>query len=118
MTHSIKCLDLPEEHDYQAALSYLSLLFDEGRAETLVDMLRAAPVVEFHAKDIARASGLTLLGADIHHVAHNLDKVKAGKELSPLLLVRSDHLCIADEFHRLSAVHLLDEDALIPVKIV
>jgi hypothetical protein len=33
----IKWLSEPEEHDYPAALSYLSLLYDEQTATTLYD---------------------------------------------------------------------------------
>jgi hypothetical protein len=118
MKHEIKWLPDVEEHDYPAALSFLSLHFDEAHAAELVEMLRAAGISHFAAKDIARASGLTLLGADNRHVTHNLKKVAAGTALSPVLLVRHDRLVIADGFHRASAVHLLDEDALVPCKIV
>ncbi|HEX8894487.1 MAG TPA: hypothetical protein VF783_14245 [Terriglobales bacterium] len=118
MKHEIKWLEFPEEHDYPAALSYLSLFFDEPQAQALVDELRAAPMSAYKAKDIARASGLTLLGADNRHVTHNLKKIAADTALSPLLLVRGERLCVADGFHRLSAVYLLDEDTVVPVKIV
>lgn len=118
MKHEIKWLDDVEEHDFPAALSYLSLFFDEPQAQALVDELRAAPMSEFKAKDIARASGLALLGADNRHVEKNLQKVKAGKSLSPLLLVRGERLIVCDGYHRLSAVYSMDEDAVIPVKIV
>jgi len=118
MKHEIHWLPDVEDHDYPAALSYLSLFFDAPQAQALVDELRAAPMSSFKAKDIARASGLTLLGADNRHVTHNLKKIAADARLSPLLLVRGESLCVADGFHRLSAVHLLDEDALVPCKIV
>ncbi|WP_249189988.1 hypothetical protein [Burkholderia cenocepacia] len=117
MKHKILWLHDPEEHDYPAAESYLSLLFPHSEAAKIVGRLRLAAVVKFKAKDIARASGLTLLGRDNRHVAHNLDKIHDGKELSPLLLVRGTHLIVADGFHRLSAVYSLDEDAEIPCKI-
>jgi hypothetical protein len=48
-------------------------------------------------------------------------KILAGKELSPLLLVRSSktsRVIVADGYHRLCAVYGFDEDALIPCKIV
>jgi len=117
----IKWLDAPEEHDYPAALSYLSLLYDEATASGFVKKLKIAPVSQFKAKDIFRASGLSLLGVSNSHVEKDQDKIKAGKELSPLLLVR-DTMCgkliIADGYHRLCAVYNFDEDALIPCKIV
>lgn len=118
MTHAIKWLEFPEEHDYPAALSYLTLHFNEEIAASLVERLRAAPVVHFAAKDILRASGLRPLDASNAHVQHNRDKVHQGKELSPVLLVRSDRLLIADGFHRCCAIHLIDEDASIPCKII
>src|SRR5476651_2463603 len=84
----IKWLKDAEDHDYPAALSYLSLLFDEATAANLVDRLRKAPVSQFKAKDIFRASGLSLLGVSNSHVIQDRKKILAGIPLSPLLLVR------------------------------
>ena len=64
----IKWLSEPEEYDYPAALSYLSLLYDEQTATTYVDTLKRTSVTEFKAKDIFRASGLSLLGVSNSHV--------------------------------------------------
>jgi hypothetical protein len=117
----IKWLREPEEHDYPAAQSYLNLTFDDARAKTYVEKLRRAPVLQFKAKDIFRASGLSLLGISNSHVAKDQKKIELGKELSPLLLVRdSAHskVIIADGYHRLCAVYAHDEDAVIPCKIV
>jgi hypothetical protein len=116
----IKWLAQPEEHDYPAALSYLTLLRDEKIANTLVNQLRRTPVTEFKAKDIFRASRLSLLGVSNSHVEKDWAKIKAGEELSPLLLVRepaNGKVVIADGYHRLCAVYSFDEDALIPCKI-
>jgi hypothetical protein len=118
VNHEILWLDQPESHDFPAAHDYLTLHFDEEYATALVEALKGAEIVYRKAKDIVRASGLTLLGAENKHVTHNLKKIAGSVALSPLLLVRGDRLRIADGFHRLSAVHLLDEDALVPVKIV
>lgn len=117
----IKWLRQPEEHDYPAAQSYLNLTFDDARAKTYVEKLRRASVLQFKAKDIFRASGLSLLGISNYHVAKDQKKIELGKELSPLLLVRdSSHgkVIIADGYHRLCAVYAHDEDAVIPCKIV
>ena len=117
----IKWLADPEDHDYPAAASYLSLLYDEASAEKYVDQLRKAPMSKFKAKDIFRASGLSLLGISNSHVEHDREKVLAGQSLSPLLLVRSKNnqaVVIADGYHRMCAVYSFDEDALIPCKIV
>ena len=70
---------------------------------------------------IFRASGLSLLGASHSHVQKDRVRIRAGKALSPLLLVRvadRSKVIIADGYHRLCAVYTFDEDALIPCKIV
>ncbi|NPT59124.1 hypothetical protein [Paraburkholderia elongata] len=117
MTHAIKWLDDVEDHDYDAAHSYLSLHFDQRRVEMLVDLLRESEITQFAAKDIFRASGLTLLTADNRHVEHNRKKVESGKRLSPILLVRGQPLIVCDGFHRLSFAYGVSEDAEIPCKI-
>lgn len=111
-------LPQPEDHDYPAAMAYLTLLFPAETAEAMIEALKAAPMAAFKAKDIFRASRLSLLGASNYHVQHNMDKIAKGKPLSPILLVRSKNLIIADGFHRLCAVDRYDEDADIPCKLV
>ena len=117
----IRWFDEPEEHDYPAARSYLSLIYDEGAADAYVEKLRQAKMTAFKAKDIFRASGLSLLGVSNGHVAKDRDKIESGKQLSPLLLVRNSatgKVIIADGYHRLCAAYSYDEDATIPCKIV
>jgi hypothetical protein len=117
----IKWLGTPEEYTYPAAHSYLSLIFAEATANTYVEKLRHAPTSQFKAKDIFRASGLSLLGVSNSHVEKDQRKIESGKKLSPLLLVRDcahSKVIIADGYHRLCAVYASDEDALIPCKIV
>lgn len=112
-------LGAPEEHDYPAALSYLTLLYDPVKAGSLVAMLRKARLMRYKAKDILRASGLPALGTTNAHVGHNLKKIGEGRPLSPILLLRgSDRLIIADGYHRACSVYLLDEDAELPCHIV
>ena len=116
----IKWLKAPEEHDYPAAESYLSLVFEEAVGARYVQQLRSAVTTSFKAKDIFRASGLSLLGISNAHVEKDRDKISSGNELSPLLLVRdlaNHRLIIADGYHRLCAVYSYDEDAVIPCKI-
>lgn len=111
----------PEDHDYPAALSYLSLHFDEKTAAGQVDKLKRAPTTCFKAKDIFRASGLSLLGISNSHVEKDRKKIHDGRKLSPLLVVRDPAHCrvlIADGYHRLCAVYSIDEDAVVPCKIV
>ena len=116
----IKWLNEPEAHDYPAALSYLSLLYDEQTAASYVDKLKRASISEFKAKDIFRASGLSVLGISNSHVKKDRQKLQSGDELSPLLLIRDSvngKVVIAEGYHRLCAVYAYDEDAVIPCKI-
>ncbi len=116
----INWLDRPEEHNYPAAASYLALLYPPKTVDQLVDRLRHAKMSAFKAKDIFRASGLSLLGISNGHVAKDQKKIKDGKRLSPLLLiVDTEHgrVVVADGYHRLCAVYTFDEDALIPCQI-
>lgn len=118
---AIRWLAEPEDHDYPAAASYLSLLRPTAAAEVLVQQLRAAAMTSFKAKDIFRASGLSLLGVSNSHVERDRRKIQSGKALSPLLLVRdpgAGRVIVADGYHRLCAVYAIDEDAAIPCKIV
>jgi len=113
----------PEEHDYPAAASYLSLVASPAAAAPVVEALRATPLGHYKAKDLLRASGLRLLPVDNPHVARDLAKVKAGQLLSPVLLVRGDAaagipLLVADGYHRICASYHLDENADIPCRIV
>ena len=110
----------PEEHDYPAALSYLSLVFEAETANLFVARLREAPITSFKAKDIFRSSGLSLLGVSNSHVEKDRQRIIDGEDLSPLLLVRDQRhgkLIIADGYHRMCAVYSFDEDAVIPCKI-
>ena len=112
----------PAPHDYPAASDYLSLLFDAPTVRALVRGLRTATVTTRKAKDLLRASGLTLLPGTDAEVAKDLKKVTKGERLSPVLLVRGglDHdrlLTVADGYHRICASYHLNEDADIPCRI-
>lgn len=117
----IKWLSKPQKHDYPAAQSYLSLTFEPRTAKNLADKLERARMTEFAAKDIFRASGLSLLGISNSHVEKDRTQIILNESLSPLLLCRDKDrgkLIIADGYHRLCAVYTFDEDAMIPCKIV
>jgi hypothetical protein len=117
----IKWLDAPEAHDYPAAKSYLNLILGKGNVSEIVLNLKAVGMDSFKVKDIFRASKLSLLGISNSHVKRNCKKIDKGDRLSPLLLVvdsANRTLIIADGYHRMCAVYLYDEDALIPCKIV
>jgi hypothetical protein len=112
----------PDDHDYPAAANYLALLATDSTVEELVGRLREAPIVHQKAKDILRASRLRLLAIDNPHVASDLAKVRKGRPLSPVLLVRGDldsgiAMQIADGYHRVCASFHVDENTDIPCRI-
>ncbi len=110
-----------EEHDYPAAESYLRILYNEDRVTEIIARFKSAAIVEFKAKDIFRASQLSLLGVSNLHVEKDRKKIQNGKSLSPLLLLRDEpngKVVIVDGYHRLCAIYEFDEDALIRCKII
>ena len=119
-----KWLIEPENHDYPAAESYLNLIFgpySKQSPQLIVIALQKAPMTSFKAKDIFRASELSLLGISKLHVKKNIKKIKNGIALSPLLLVRDrdfGKVIVADGYHRMCAVYQFNEDVNIPCKIV
>jgi hypothetical protein len=120
---AVKWKSEPEQHDYPAAESYLSLVLSPRQARAVVEALRVAPIEYRKAKDILRASRLERLGGDNPHVHHDLGKIHDGTALSPILLVRGDvvtgrALTIADGYHRVCASFLVDENTDIPCRIV
>ena len=115
-------LDQPEEHDFPAAAHYLSLVLRPRDVSTVIAQLRVATTFHYAAKDLLRASNLELLTRDNVHVHHDLEKVKSGHRLSPVLLVRGDAtrglpLVIADGYHRVCASYWLDENTMIPSRL-
>jgi hypothetical protein len=119
----VRWLEAPEDHDYPAAADYLELIADQTTIDTLVALLREAPVVHKKAKDILRAAQLTLLSPDNPYVRRDLGKILTGKPMSPILLIRGDFATgapaqIADGYHRVCACYHTDENVPIPVKIV
>lgn len=81
-----------------------------------------APIQHRKAKDILRAARLVLLPEDNAHVTSDLTKIKEGKKLSPILMVRGElargipeH--VADGYHRVFASYYTDENTDIPLKL-
>jgi hypothetical protein len=112
----------PDEHDYPAAEAYLTLIAAPAVVDDIVGHLREAPIIHQKAKDILRASRLSLLDVDNPHVATDLKKIRKGRELSPVLLVRGDlvadrPLQIADGYHRVCASYHVDENTDIPCRL-
>ena len=114
----VRWQDDPEEHDYPAAAAYLSMLVAGAVVDELVERLRGAVPARFAAKDVLRAAGLPLLPPDNPHVAADLMKIRSGRALSPVLLVRGNlatgvPLQIADGYHRVCASYHTDENTVV-----
>ncbi|TPG29523.1 hypothetical protein [Mycolicibacterium hodleri] len=120
---AVKWLDVPEEHDYDAAADYLSLISELDVITPTVQALKTADTSLRKAKDVLRAAGLALLSETNPRVKTDLAKIAAGKKLSPILLVRGRALDgvalqIADGYHRVCASYLTDENTPIPCRLV
>ena len=118
---SIRWLDEPEEKDYQAAQSFLSMVLAPASLPEVIAALHAAPLGRWAAKDILRAAGLPpLRPKESAEVAEKLEKIKEGIPISPVLLVGGirDYLVIGDGYHRASAAYRVDEDALVPGRLL
>ena len=119
--HYVEWLEQPEFSTYIFAISFLSLLYESSQVEDLIVELKEAQVTTYRAKDIFRASGLSILGVSNSHVKKKLDKIEKGVRLSPILLVRdieNRKLIVADGYHRLCAIYTFDESSFIRCKIV
>lgn len=115
--------DEPEAHDYPAAASYLSLVAGPEAVAAIVEAFRTATTAHYKAKDILRAARLPLLPETNPHVRSDLAKVRDGKPLSPVLVVRGDASAghpaqIADGYHRVCASYLTDENTDVSVRLV
>jgi hypothetical protein len=113
----IKWLAEPEKKDFPNAKSYLSLLYEQKIVKGIMSKLKTVKISQFKAKDIFRATGLSLLGVSNSHVEKDRKNIKNGEPLSPILLLRDKQngkVIIADGYHRMCAVYSYDEDAIIP----
>jgi len=113
----------PDSEDLKAAGHYLSLIMAEHQFSSLITALRHAPTIMHDAKDLLRASQTHLLPKDNPHVAENLKRIKKGKKLSPVLLIRGNApkgitLTIADGHHRICASWYWNEDEPVACRIV
>lgn len=119
----VRWLLQPEDQDYPAAAAYLSLLVSDDAVASIVESLMVASIQHRKAKDILRAARLVLLPEDNAHVASDLKKIKEGKKLSPILMVKGDLARgipsqVADGYHRVCASYYTDENTDIPLKLV
>jgi hypothetical protein len=120
-TPKIRWLAEPEEKDYVAAEIFLSMVETPSSLEEIVAALRTAPLGRWAAKDILRAAGLApLKPKQSTEVAEKLQKIKDGIPISPILLVGGirNYLVIGDGYHRASAACRVDEDALVPGRLL
>ena len=109
----------PEAEDFPSAESYLTLLVGLAAARKLAKALRKQnELSHFAAEDILRPSGLSLLSAHDSEVASDLEKLKRGEKLSPVLLIEGDPLWVADGYHRVCVSYHLNEKTPIPCRIV
>jgi hypothetical protein len=113
----------PEAGDYQGALQFLLLIYPERTARRLLRAYSKAKTVQHAAKDLLRASNLPLLPREEAHVEEDLGRIRKGKDLPPVLLIRGDMgknvpLVVADGYHRICAICYFDEDAPIACRVV
>ena len=119
--NAIKWLAEPTDKDYPAAESFLQLLYDAKTARAFTKKLRRADMAQFAAKDLLRASGTRIAQIQAYDWVTQHNEIEQGTPLSPLLLVRGKRprkLIVVDGFHRLCAVFAVDQDMVVPCKIV
>jgi hypothetical protein len=120
-TPRIRWLEEPEEKDYLAAESFLSMVLAPSALPETITALRTAPLGHWAAKDLLRAAGLPPLKAkQSAEVAEKLKKIKNDIPISPVLLIGGirDYLVIGDGYHRASAAYRVDEDAQVPGRLL
>ena len=111
--------DEPEAQDFPAAESYLSLLV--GPAAAGPDLPRLCARNERCSTMRRRTScgpPACRCSPDDSEVVADLDKVKAGAKLSPVLLVWGMPLWVADGYHRVCASYHLGEKTWVPCRVV
>lgn len=117
----IRWLDDPEAKDYTAARSFLSMVVAPRSLDDVINRLRVAPRQSWAAKDVLRAAELPALKPKASaEVAEKLKKIKAGKPLSPILVVGGlrEILVVADGYHRASAACRVNEDSMVPGRLL
>ena len=108
------------DNDYVSAERYLSLLFKPRKCRKLLEKLRAAPMSEYPAKDIWRASRTAMSEVAAFDWSRHQQQIRDGEALGPILIVRQNDgsgLIIADGFRRMCALFVEDELIKVPCKI-
>lgn len=118
----ISWLDKPKKHNYKDARNYLRLVYTDRTTNKLIDKLEDADVEGFIARDLARAAKMYHIIGDIRPAVERISTyIQEGKPIAPVLLVRQPNngkLVIADGYHRIAAIFLLDPYSTICAKIV
>jgi hypothetical protein len=106
------------EHDYEAAYNYLSLKFDNERADEVIANLKKAKLTSRRANDILRATGLPALPLTDPGVQRDLLKLLSGEKLSPVLVCdQKPGADIADGYHRVSLAYSIDPFMSVPLRL-
>jgi hypothetical protein len=114
---SLRWLKDVEDHDFDAALAYLSLRFNETKAKSMVHALREAKVTTRRANDILRACDRPALSLEDPGVRRDFAKAAVSTKLSPVLLVTGKDVDIADGYHRVSLAYHLNPFGDVPLRI-
>jgi hypothetical protein len=105
------------DHDYDAAINYLSLKTDDKRAAEAVDRMKKGKLTSRRANDILRATGLTALPLTDPGVKKDLLKLLSGEKLSPVLVSdQKPSADIADGYHRVSLAYNIDPFMMVPLR--
>jgi hypothetical protein len=86
----INWLSSPVDNEYISAERYLSLLFKPGECRKLLQKLRAAPMSEYPAKDILRASRTAMSEVDAFDWSHHQQQIHDSVVRGHMFGVRSD----------------------------
>lgn len=116
----VKWLPDVTEEDYDAAEKFLLLIKLPATVNKILPTLKAAPVDQYKATDLFRASRTKLAKSDDRACREEIAKIKKGGPLSPVLLVRDPALgtvIIADGYHRICAAFRIDPDVILHCKI-
>lgn len=117
----VKWTDDVSDDDYRAAEAYLSLINTPSNVSKVIGALKAAPIEEFKATDLLRASQVKLPKSNDRPCKREIKKINKNEALSPVLLVRDAALkkvIIADGFHRICAAYRIDPDVVLHCKLV
>lgn len=113
---SIRWRKKPEDHDFEAAEEYLSLvLCEEHVLEAMRQLRDARHPKKYKAKEILRAAQLQPLPAADTGVVKKLGSLAKGKRLAPVLVVRREDapLILADGYHRACTGYVLGKNTLV-----